>query len=182
MTMHRVLLSVLALACLTGPLPAGAQNKPISAFIGEYEGRSISSTEGGLSKRDLSVSIQSKGKGFTLKWTTVTHKADGTTKTKSYDIDFRPSGRQSIFASAMRRDKFGGAVPLDPLRGDPYVWARIHGATLTVHALLITEDGSYEMQTYDRTLSETGLDLSFLRIRGGERLKLIKGVLEKVDR
>ena len=66
MTVRRVLLSMLTLACLTGPLPAGAQDKPVSAFFGEYEGRSISSTEGGLTKRDLSVSIQPKGKGFTF--------------------------------------------------------------------------------------------------------------------
>ena len=118
MTVRRALLSLLTLACLTGPLPAGAQDKPVSAFFGEYEGRSISSTEGGLTKRDLSVSIQPKGKGFTLKWTTVTHRAGGRTipsrvcsvGTKSYDIHFRPSGRPNIFASAMRRNKFGGAV------------------------------------------------------------------------
>jgi hypothetical protein len=36
------------------------------------------------------------------------------------------------------------------------------------------------MQVYDRTLTETGLDLTFSPIRDGEQLKLIKGTLKKV--
>ncbi|MDP6787575.1 MAG: hypothetical protein QGI13_10655 [Rhodospirillales bacterium] len=160
--------------------PGQAQDKPFSAFFGEYEGKSISSTEQGLSKRDLSVSIKSKGKGFTLKWTTVTHKPGGKAKRKAYSIDFRPSGRENIFASAMRKNKFGASIPLDPLKGEPYVWGRLHGSTLTVHAMMVTEDGGYEMQVYDRTLTATGLDLTFSRIRDGERFKLIKGTLTKV--
>ena len=27
----------------------------------------------------------------------------------------------------MRADVFGNAVPLDPLAGDPYMWARLEG-------------------------------------------------------
>ena len=155
------------------PSPVHASNSGVSA-----EGSSDSLQ--GLSKRDLSVSIQPKDKGFTLKWTTVTHKKAGKAKRKAYSIDFRPSARPTIFASAMRRNKFGGSVPLDPLKGEPYVWGRLHGSTLTVHALMITDDGGYEIQVYERTLTETGLDLTFSRIRDGEQLKLIKGTLKKV--
>ena len=174
----RAILVFAAIACAAAP--AQAQDKPFSAFFGEYEGSSISSTEQGLSKRDLSVSIQPKDKGFTLKWTTVTYKKAGKAKRKAYSIDFRPSARPTIFASAMRKNKFGGSVPLDPLKGEPYVWGRLHGSTLTVHALMITDDGGYEVQVYERTLTETGLDLTFSRIRDGEQLKLIKGTLKKV--
>jgi hypothetical protein len=123
---------------------AQAQDKRISAFFGEYEGNSISSTEQGLSQRDLSVSIQPKDEGFSLKWTTITYKTAGEAKPKAYSIDFRSSAHPNNFASEMRKKKFGGRVPLDPLKGEPYVWSRLHRSTLTVHALMITSDGGYE--------------------------------------
>ncbi|MDP6806002.1 MAG: hypothetical protein QF902_11850 [Rhodospirillales bacterium] len=46
--------------------------------------------------------------------------------------------------------------------------------------MVITEDGSYEMQQYDRTLTEDGLALAFSRIRDGKQLKDIKGELKRV--
>ena len=79
------------------------------------------------------------------------------------------------FSAPVRRLK-----TLNPLKGDPYVWARQEGGTLTVYAMVITEDGSYEMQQYDRKLTEDGLDLAFSRIRDGEQLKVIKGTLKRV--
>jgi hypothetical protein len=162
------------LICL---FPALADGVPLGGFCGDYEGQTISSTENGLSKRDLSVSIRDCDKGFTVNWTTITHKRDGRLKRKSYTIDFRPTERETVFASAMRTNMFGGKVPLDPLKGDPYVWARVSGATLTVFALIVTHDGGYEMQVYDRTIAENGLDLKFSRFRDGVQLKQITGKL-----
>ena len=82
----------------------------------------------------------------------------------------------------MKTNVFGGRVALDPLKGDPYVWARITGDTLTVFALLITEDGDYEMQVYDRTLTPKGLDLVFLRTRHGKEPALIKAILTRINK
>ena len=177
MTRLRLALIPVVLLVLAGHERADAAEAAIKAFCGEYTGRSISSTDSGLSERDLSVSISDCGEGFTLDWTTVTKKPDGRIKRKSYAIDFRPSGRPSIYASAMRTNMFGKQIPLDPLKGDPYVWARLSGRTLTVFALLVTDDGNYEMQVYERTLTERGLDLKFSRLRDGRQLKLITGTL-----
>jgi len=160
---------------------AAAEGRPIKDFFGQYIGRTISVMGEGLSSRDLNVAIKPHKKGFTLDWTTVTRKADGTTKSKSYSINFQGTNRAGIYASAMRNDVFGNAVPLDPLKGDPYVWAGIDGETLTVHAMLITDDGGYEMQVYDRTLTEDGMLLRFSRIRDGQQLKLITGTLKKIS-
>jgi hypothetical protein len=77
----------------------------------------------------------------------------------------------------MHRDTFGHAEPLDPLKGEPYVWAGISGPTLTVHALLITNDGGYEIQVYRRTLTADGMALTFSRNRNGRELKTVYGVL-----
>ena len=65
------------------------------------------------------------------------------------------------------------AIGQDPMKGDPYVWSRVVGDTLTVYALLIDEDGGYEMQEYNRTLTEKGLHLEYERVRNGEKLKTI---------
>ena len=80
----------------------------------------------------------------------------------------------------MRRDAFGNMRPVNPLiEGVPYVWATIKGDTLTIYALLITEGGGYELQTYARTLTDKGLKLKFTRLVDGRQLKAINGVLKK---
>ncbi|MGI9303440.1 MAG: hypothetical protein ACR2RB_12145 [Gammaproteobacteria bacterium] len=150
----------------------------IEPFIGEYAGETISNDDE-LDKRDLGVTIERKDNGFTVRWTTITTKPDGRAKKKSYAIDFLPTPRGGIYSSAMKTNVFGGAEPLDPLKGDPYVWARVAGDTLSVFALIITDEGGYEMQVYDRTRTADGLQLEFSRIRDGETLKLIKGSLSR---
>ncbi len=170
-----LILPVLALLLTLGAGQAVAA--AIDPFLGNYTGRTISSGEDGLSERDLAVTIEKLDKGFRVAWTTVSQRPDGSLKRKAYRIDFKPSVRPSIYSSSMRKNKFGRSVPLDPLKGEPYVWAKIEGRTLTVYALLITDQGGYEMQVYRRTLSAQGLELSFNRFRDGQRLKAIEGTL-----
>jgi hypothetical protein len=179
--MPRLFAAVLLFAAL--PFAADATDAKPSDFFGRYVGQAVSvSGEDDLSKRDISVEIENAGRGaFIVTWMTFTRRDDGSRKRKSYSITFRASPRTGIYSSAMRSDKFGNAVPLDPMTGEPYVWARIHGKTLTIHALHITEGGGYELQTYDRTLTPQGLDLRFSRIRNGKILKEITGRLARVD-
>lgn len=165
---------------LAATQPAAAADRKISEFYGAYTGQSISVTGEGLSARDLSVAINPAKHGFNISWTTVTHKKDGAASRKSYSIDFSKSPRKNIWGSAVRRDAFGNMRPINPLNeGDPFVWATIKGDTLTVYALLITEAGGYELQTYARTLTPDGMKLNFTRLRNGEKLKAITGVLRK---
>ncbi len=159
-----------------------AMAAPIDPFVGKFTGRSISTGESGVSARDLAVTIEKAGKGFRLSWTTVSKRADGSLKRKAYRIDFKPSVRKSIFSSSMRKNKFGRSVPLDPLKGEPYVWAKIEGKTLTVYAMMITDQGGYEMQVYRRTLTDQGLALSFSRFRDGQKLKTIEGTLQRTGK
>jgi hypothetical protein len=177
----RLLLASLALAAARpAPLAAATADRPLGDFFGEYAGESISETDDGLSARDLSVTIKPwRSAGFTVEWTTVI-RAGGGTRRQSYSIDFQPSPRPGIYGSAMRNDLFGGEAPLDPLKGEPYVWARIDGDTLTVYSLLITDDGGYEIQQFDRTLTEGGMRLAFTRVRDGEKLRTINGTLKRV--
>ena len=170
-------------AFFAGSIPtATAENLPIEKFYGSYEGKALDTFGEQLEGRDLSVQIEKgKKKGFKLTWTTVIQRKDGRVSRKSHSVTFNITGSENVYASAMRTNVFGKAIPLDPLKGDPYVWATLRGATLTVNALVITDEHGYEMQTYRRTRTEKGIDLVFHRVRDGKRLKDIRGELVKVD-
>ncbi len=79
-----------------------------------------------------------------------------TEKRKAYTIAFQPTQRPGVYSSAMRANVFGERVPMDPFKGDPFVWARLSGKTLSVYALIILADGGYDLQIYDRTLTPDG--------------------------
>jgi hypothetical protein len=179
MRKHVVAGFVLIIGLVLATRPVFAADSAITPFVGEYVGRSIQAPNEPLSPRDLSIKISPHGeRGFALEWTTLIHDGGGERK-QSYSIDFAPSQRPGIFSSAMHRDAFGHSGPLDPLQGEPYVWAAITDKTLTVHAMLITDDGGYEMQVYRRTLTDDGMSLSFSRNRNGQQLKTVYGVLAR---
>ena len=177
----RALLLVLLAAALAGPgREASSAETSIEAFYGKYTGQAVTSGKDEISKRDLSVHIKPDGKDrFTIDWITFTQSASGKRKRKEYSISFKPSERKNVFASAMKKNLFGKSVPLDPIKGEPYVWASINGKTLTVYAMMVTDDGGYEMQVYDRTLTWNCMNLKFSRVRDGKILKLITGSLLK---
>ncbi|WP_232281841.1 hypothetical protein [Roseobacter sp. SK209-2-6] len=79
----------------------------------------------------------------------------------------------------MQRNLFGHEVQLDPMKGEPYVWARIEGDTLTVFSMFIYENGDYEMQQYDRSLSAEGLDLDYTAHRNGVLVRQIQTTLKR---
>ena len=79
----------------------------------------------------------------------------------------------------MKTNVFGKSEPLDPLKGDPYVWSRLSGDTLTLYSLLIDEEGGYEVQEYDRTLTDGGLELEYRRIRNSTPLTTINAFLAR---
>jgi hypothetical protein len=157
-----------------------AADAALAKFFGTYAGTINQAPNDPLMPRDLATKISPYGEdGFTLEWTTVIYRAEGP-KRQSYTINFSPTDRPGIFYSAMRSDLFGQSEPLDPLKGDPYLWAELGDRTLTVHAMLITDDGGYEMQTYKRTLAEGGIILKFSRDHNGKAMKTIIGKLKRV--
>ncbi|WP_323783222.1 hypothetical protein [Leisingera sp.] len=146
----------------------------IAQFSGEYAGSvDVVKADGDIDPRDMSVTIHEMKKGFTIEWTATTEKDDGRKKTKTYEIEFLQSGREGVYSAAMTRNVFGHAVPLNPMEGEPFVWGRLTGDTLTVFSLFIHPNGDYEMQQYDRTLADGGLELVYIsRLNGEPRRKL----------
>ncbi|MCX8228139.1 MAG: hypothetical protein OTI35_18885 [Sulfitobacter sp.] len=162
-------------------MPAAAAAGDIDRFAGTFSGDAEFIYEGEVKRRDMSTTIVPTKTGFRLSWTSVSHKDDGRAKSKSYDIFFEPSDRANIYASAMKINVFGKGIPLDPLKGEPFVWARLMNDTLSVFSLMIDQTGEYEMQEFHRTLVDEGLQLDFVRIRDGVPLKEIRTLLRRSD-
>lgn len=170
-------LFVLTLALLFSHV-ARASAHEISDFTGHYSGSAeVKQSDGTRDLRDLSVVISERTNGFEVQWSTVTEKEDGRRKEKSYTVEFIRSDRRGIFSAAMHRNVFGHEVQQDPMKGQPYVWARLTGDTLTVFSMFIHQNGDYEMQQYDRSLTEEGLTLVFQTHRNGQPVRQIEAEL-----
>jgi hypothetical protein len=167
---------------LASVLTAAAQAVPagFEKFYGDWVGTAISDTKGEIAPRDIRAKIGPKGNGFSISWVLVVHKAPGKDKRSEYSITFQPTKRTNIYSSAMRVDAFGNSVPLDPLKGDPYMWARIEGPMLMIYALIIAENGGYEMHAYERTLTAANaMKLNYFRVVNGEVLRAVSGTLKR---
>ncbi|WP_296993659.1 hypothetical protein [Thalassospira sp. UBA1131] len=173
-------LMFVGMLCLSVVPLSQARAASIEPFVGSYHGTTIEHAENELQARDLDVVIKETERGFIVDWSTVIHKPDGREKTVSLDVEFYATERADIYGSAMRSGLFGKRIPNDPLKGEPFFWARIVDKTLTIHALYINDEGGYEMQVYKRTLDDDGnLDLIFRRFRDGEQIRDVTGKLTR---
>ena len=107
------LLLALILALCAALIPVTGHAATIKDFVGAYEGEAEVIVDGAPLKRDMSVTIAPTKEGFTLSWTSATHREDGRIKEKTYSIGFVPSARDNIYQSAMKTNLFGKATPLD---------------------------------------------------------------------
>ena len=161
-------------------MAANVVQADISRFYGNYTGSAeVISADGTARARDMSVDISGVKHGFRVSWSSTTYRENGTAKQKSYTIDFTQSDRSGVFAAAMKRNVFGHDVQLDPMKGEPYVWSRIEGDTLSVYSMYVTDGGGYEIQQFDRTLAEGGLALEFRNVRDGQILRTVSTFLKK---
>jgi len=151
----------------------------INAFFGKWSGSAISesniSVNFRLTARDMDVEIRPDGGGFSVVWTTVLRQRGNpdspTAERRSTQLRFEPTTRPNVWRAVGARD---------PLVDDPFAWARLNGQTLTVHTMVIRDDGGYDMQVYERTLKPTGMDLQFTAFRDGEERRTARGRLVKV--
>ncbi len=174
-------LLVLGLFAVVFHATSWAGERKIDEFFGEYTGKSLTGSDLGLKPRDLRLSIKPKGEGFIIDWLTVIPKANGKVARRRTAVEFQRSRLANLYESAMRKDMFGNPQPLDPMKGEPYVWARLTGDTLSTYILLVIEGGSYEMQAYHRTLIPGGLRVRFTRQREDQTLRVVEAVLKRTN-
>ena len=165
-----------------GAAAAQDRNRPIDAFFGTFSGGAIAENEDSIyfavTARDTDVTIRPEGKGFSVNWTSVIRRGGDPKKPdvrrKSTTKAFAPTGTAGLYRAAGKL--------ADPLEGDELSWARIKGSTLTVYLMVIDSAGAYQLQRYDRTLSPTGMQLTFTRVKDGERVRTVKGRLVKTGK
>jgi hypothetical protein len=166
------LLTALLLAILAG-VPASAQQMlSINAFSGTWIGHDFH-----LFGRDFDVTIRPEGQGFRIDWTTIIRKGGDPNKP---NIRRRKSSKSLVPTGAP--GVFRGANSGDPLAGKELCWAHIQKSTLSLFLMTIDKDGIYTLQQYDRTLSGTGMMLTFLSLSDGDRQRVVKGRLIKSAR
>lgn len=176
--MKRFLTVSLALLACLALVRAAAADLPIKAFYGTYSGSGIANSKDslyfGITMRDLDVTIAPTDTGFRVDWTTVLRQGGSPDKPNvrrnSASISFVPSDHPQRFDAVDRGE---------PVSENGYAWARIEDRTLTVYVLRVGESGSYNLQSYARTISGSGMDLKFTRIRDGEPLRSVTGKLIK---
>ncbi|MEL7165524.1 MAG: hypothetical protein AAGL96_08615 [Pseudomonadota bacterium] len=182
--MPRRAVSMQIMAVATAMLFAFAQlaQADMARFVGSYQGSAeVIAADGTKIPRDMSVTIKKTRDAFEVTWTSVTYRPDGRAKEKSYTIAFVPTDRPGVFAAAQQKNVFGHSVQLDPMKGEPYVWAQLNGDTLSVYSLFVSETGGYALQQYDRTLSDGGLQLRFQNIRNGAIARAVETFLARVE-
>ncbi|NNE84877.1 MAG: hypothetical protein HKN28_13005 [Alphaproteobacteria bacterium] len=167
-----------ALLLLAAPITAQAQNLPVDAFYGHFQGSGIAENEDslyfGVTVRDLDVRIGPEADGFYVEWTSVIRGGGDPNnpdiRKRSARVAFSPSERPNVFLSK---------TATNPMK-DGLIWARVLDQTLTVNVMRVNDEGSYIVQTYNRTLSGTGMTLNFVNTADGEPLRQVEARLVKV--
>lgn len=170
---------VAAFVLIGTTLSSLAADLPLKAFFGTWSGTGLARNEEsdyfGLTIRDLDVTIQGAGEGFVLNWTTVLREGgdpkNPKVKRKSESLSFQPTARPGIYAPA--------ESARDPVAGGRTIWARVKGQTLTVSTLSVLDDGGFELQRYDRTLTDLGMELDFVSMRDHGIARHVTGRLTK---
>ena len=86
-----------------------------------------------------------------------------------------PAPDRDFYLARQAYDPFTERRQPDPLGGDALRWATVTGDTLRTYSLAILDDGTYELQTYDRTLTPDGIRLDWRRSVDGQVVRQATG-------
>jgi hypothetical protein len=186
MIAERKTLRVLA-AILTGvlllvfPARADGQDVTIKDFYGAYVGDAI--IEGTMQFRDIIVNIEPIRNGFSIYTSTVIRagpkRATSDVKWRAETQSFAQTDVPHVYEPMIRKSMFSKKRDPNLMAGDTLAWASIRGHTLGVYAMNVLEDGHYELRVFERTLTDLGMDMSFIRYNDGVPVRELKGSLAR---
>lgn len=146
--------------------PAFAQGALPEPFYGDWQGEDVI-VDGNADFRatadDLSVRIAPDDSGFRMHWTALSREeAGGPLVRHPVEARFEPADRPGVFVfdseqSSLLLRLFGDPATNNPLEGEPLLWARLDGETLSVYGLAINADGSFDLYQHVRTLTDAGM-------------------------
>jgi hypothetical protein len=144
---------------------AQAADRKLDDFVGRWVG-SGQATQGPVNPtvtqaRDSEVIIEKTSDGFKISWTTMSSDvSDGSkSKVKTSVLTFKKGKQPNVYAEL----KSG-----DAMAGKKTTWALISGDTLQINQLVISDDGTFDVTVYKRTLKGTEqMHLEFTRFANG---------------
>jgi hypothetical protein len=168
---------------------AGAAAASLEPFFGTYVGVAEVKdfrADGDLAQRDMDIVIEPyKRGGFKIHWVNVSlvdgKRAMPGVERRVQTVLFEPAPDRDFFVEVAETSPFRERGETRPMRGDPVRWASLDDQGLHVYSFVVLEDGSYELQVYDRTLTDIGLDIHFQRIVDGELMREITGTTARAD-
>ncbi len=181
----RTVVALLLVVFAAGPALADG---PVAPFLGTYVGSATVFDHSGtaVEQRDLDITISEGQRGaFTVTWVNVT-LVDGRrdvpgVQRRVDQVTMMPGDRPGIYVEEVRRSLFETRRRMDPMGGEPLRWAAITNGRLGNYVLMINPDGTYELQAYERVLTEHGLDIDYRRILDGVVERRITGRTIRVD-
>lgn len=174
---------------LTLAAPAArAVEAELSPFLGTYVGTAQVYDDSGAveGERDMTIQIEEGPKnGFQITWINVS-LVDGRRDVPGVErrvasATFVPGERDGVYIEEMRGSLFERRHLADPLEGEPIRWARVDGDRLGVFSFGILEDGRYGLQSYERILTDVGLDIEFRAVLDGTVVRTVTGHTVRVD-
>lgn len=174
----RRILALAAAGLVATTLSARAADLPLDAFFGSFSGGGVAENRDSayfaVTARDFDVVIRPEGKGFRMEWTSVI-RGGGEPN--------RPQVRHRKTVKVLQPGKKPGVYRCSesghPLDGKELCWARISNRTLSMFLMTVDENGVYDLQQYDRTLSGAGMQLTFKALRAGDEVRTVQGRLVK---
>jgi len=169
-----------------GPLQAGVGDLTpfFGAFVGVAEVQDLPS--GDTRQRDMDIVIQPyQEDGFMIQWVNVT-LVDGRRDLPGVErrvqrVLFEPAEDRDFYVEVEEGNPFREREETRPMHGDPVRWASLDGGRLHVYAFVVGEDGSYELQVYDRVLTDKGIDIEFQRIVDDVLMRRIFGTTARAE-
>jgi hypothetical protein len=168
--------------------PAGVSAASLEPFFGSYVGvAEVKSFEDGdVRQRDMDIVIEPyKRGGFKIHWVNVSlvdgKRAAPGVERRVQTVLFEPAEGRDFFVEVAEDNPFRERDETRPMRGDPVRWASLDDQGLHVYSFVVLEDGRYELQVYDRTLTDIGLDIRFQRIVDSELVREITGTTARAN-
>ena len=184
----------LGLACTVARMlalaaTAATASASLEPFFGTYVGVAEVKNfrDGGdVLQRDMDIVIEPyKQGGFRIHWVNVSlvdgKRAVPGVERRVQTVLFEPAEDREFFVEVAESSPFRERGEMQPMRGDPVRWASLDEQGLHVYSFMVLEDGRYELQIYDRALTDIGLDIRFQRIVDGELVREVTGTTARAN-
>lgn len=170
--------SLLLAFMLSGNAMAAELEDYFGTYVGVAEVAPLDG--GGGEERHIDITISRyKDKGFRIEWIAVS-LVDGRrdvpgVERQKHEVLFEPGDRGCCYVQVGKYDPFREREALKPMLGEPVRWAVLDDNGLQIYSFAILEQGAYELQSYNRSLTDVGIDLLYELVEDGVVKRRVTG-------